>query len=150
MNNEVPLPTGYVAFDRLTFCSNILIGGGVPVRVKGYFPVLVGQGPEVPMIWLLTTMDGQKWQPVVERNVSLIPPFKVTVLGDKKSVQVVFIEKVVIIQATRLSETEAEVTYLDLRPVGVNVHGTASGLEVGTQSLSHNTFQGVAGMIDIG
>lgn len=148
MNNETSLPTGYTAYDRLTFCSNVLIGGGVPVRVKGQFPVLVGRGPEVPFIWLSRTKDGKDWEPVVEQNEPRDPNFTINILGDHQTVQIV-LGNFVVVQARQVSAAEAEVTILDLRPLGVNIQGSANGLRVGTQTLTGNVFQGVTGMIDI-
>lgn len=56
----------------------------------------------------------------------------------------------VIIQARQISEDEAEVTILDLRTLGINIQGSRNGMQIGTNGFSHNTFKGVAGMIDIG
>lgn len=148
MNDQVPLPTEYVAFEKLTFCSNILLKGGVPVRVKGHFPVLVGRGLQVPVIWLSATKDGKEWEQVVERN-SPHKNFIVNLLGDGQSIQVV-LGNIIIIQGRKISDAEAEVTLLDIRPLGVNIHGNASGLQVGGNLLQANTFQGIAGMINIG
>ena len=149
MNSQVPLPSEYVAFEYLNFCSNVLINGGVPVRAKGYLPVLVGRGLQVPEIWLSATKDGMQWEQVVERNTPVHKNFTVNLLSDGQSVQVV-LGNVIIIQAKEISDIEGEVSILDLRPLGVRIHGNQTGLQVGGKMLIENTFQGVAGMIDIG
>lgn len=149
MNNEMTLPSDYIPFAKLTLCSNVLINVKIPIRIKGQFPLLVGSGEEVPLIWLSATRDGQKWEPVVERNIAINTNFPVIFLNDGKSV-LVMLGNIVIVQARKISDTEAEVSILDLRPVGMDVRGKSSVLQAGGNAFTGNVFQNAYAMIDVG
>ena len=141
-------PSGYIAFPKLTICSNILVGGGVPLRIKDQFPILVGRGEYCPLVWLSATKNGKEWQIVIEKNEPKNKNFVVNYFNDGKSVQIVF-DSLIIAQAIQLSENEAEVSILDLRPLGVAVRGNRNGLQVGNNMYRGNIFQGGAGMIAV-
>lgn len=146
-NTEMQLPKEYLAFEKLTICSNVLINGKVPIRIKDHFPILVGKG-DVPLIWLSATKAGKEWQMVVEKNQPLNKNFSVNFLDDKKSVFVT-IGNIIIVQAKKISDGEAEISTLDLRPLGLDIRGDQSGFYIGTNSFVGNVFQNIIGMIDI-
>jgi hypothetical protein len=52
-----------------------------------------------------------------------------------------------------VSETSSEsamITYLDLRPLGLDIHGDHTALWIGTNQFSHNRFANCATGIGIG
>ena len=143
------LPDDYIAFERLLFCSNILVNVKVPIVIKEQFPLLIGAGAPVPLIWLYATKKGKEWLPVVEKNRPVNKNYLVNFLNDGASVQVV-LGNTLIIQAARLSEKTARADLLDLRPLGIDIRGNQTGLQVGQNMLSHNEFQNLNAMIAIG
>jgi len=149
MNDIESLPSDYNAFDELVVCSNKLVNVLVPVTVSGKVPFLVGKGPE-PLIWLNMPSKAatSAWQPLVRANLSLHRDIKI-VRPKKASVQV-FVKGSLVIQVIAHSVTNAEIERLDLRPVGLNIHGDTTGLYVGNNELKGNTFQNLRVMVGVG
>lgn len=143
------LPGNYVRFEELGICSNWLIDGQVPIRMKDHFLVLVGKKDEVPLVWLSATKDGKEWELVVDGNQSRSDAISVSFPKEGNSV-LIMTGSTIIVHAVKLSEIRAEIDTLDLRPLGFDFHGNKAGLYVGTNLFEGNRFQGIAVMIDIG
>jgi hypothetical protein len=63
---------------------------------------------------------------------------------------VVFVGGVSVLRAHISGAGYGEITGLELRPLGLDIHGTPSGLYVSSNLFSKNTFENVTAMIDIG
>ncbi len=142
------LPREYSPFEELDICSNSFINGVIPLEVHGNIVFLVGQG-EHPAVWVSAPASamGDEWMFVVENNQAL---YKEAVVEFPENATVVLVADTILLYTERLSEQKAEVTSLDLRPLGLNVYGDRNGLNVGGQRLIGNTFRNVHTMVGIG
>ena len=139
------LPELYVPYRKLVFCSNIIEGGGLIVEVSGSIPILVGKG-DPPKVWMSARRENNH-ELVVENSSALTKNItSANVFGGT----VIMSNGVVILSARQISEDEAEVDQVDMRPLGLNIFGDKNGLKVGGMSLSGNTFSGVGVMLGIG
>ncbi|MBD2858743.1 hypothetical protein IB286_06930 [Spongiibacter sp. KMU-158] len=134
------LPDDYVPYETLTICSNKMIGGGHIVSVGGSLPVVIGKGGK-PQIWLqaLVNPETNEFLPIVEASISTHPAVKVL---EKDKLIIVEIQKQKVLSVKTLSKDSAEVTQLDLRPIGLNLIGDTSKLTAGSSTFSRNTMSG--------
>jgi hypothetical protein len=146
------LPEGYIPFEELVICSNQFINGRVPFQLEGEIPFLVGKGP-VPLVWLsvpvtTVTKDGKIWKEVVAANKSASQ--KIAIISSEEDVSVtVKLDAQILMHVKKLSDQKAEITSLDLRPLGLNVYGDTNGLYIASSLLSHNVFRNVHTMVSM-
>ena len=136
----------YEPYWRITFCSNVIEGGGYIFEMSGKHPVLIGKG-NPPLVWLsIPAKDGVRsivnGSRSLENSVSVV-----SILG---GTQIVLSGGHIILSVRQISPNEAEVDEIDLRPFGLSVHGNRDGLKVGGMSLSGNHFSGVGTMFSFG
>ncbi|ELF6907029.1 hypothetical protein [Vibrio cholerae] len=138
-------PDGYKPLKKLTICSNTLTGGGNLLSIGGDIPVLIGKG-SVPQIWLKAVADSSTNElvPVVVKNKSLHPAIKVVVQNNNI---IVLISGETILSAKATSMDVVIVDKLDLRPLGLNLHGNNSSLTVGGSTFSRNSMHGGGALI---
>jgi hypothetical protein len=148
--NDIKLPEGYIPFEELTICSNQLINGKVPFQFKDNIPFLVGKGL-LPQVWLFApvTPDGKTWKEIVDSNKSMSDKIAIVLSAETNSVTITVASQT-LIHVTKQSEQKAEITSLDLRPLGLNIYGDTNGLHIGTNLLSHNIFNNVHTMVAVG
>jgi hypothetical protein len=141
MITKESIPTGYKAYQSITICSNEIVGGGHLFVMGNVLPLLIGVGPK-PTIWLqaVAAPNSKEFITIVDASIATHPAVRVSEEGSK--VTVVIGDKTVL-AVEALSEQKAIVSELDLRPIGLNVHGNASMLYVGGMQISHSTFVGV-------
>lgn len=141
MITKESIPTGYKAYQSITVCSNEIVGGGHLFAMGDILPLLIGSGPK-PLIWLqaVAAPNSKEFVTIVDASVSTHPAVRVSDQGGKVTV-VIGGKTVLAVEA--LSEQKAIVSELDLRPIGLNVHGNASMLYVGGMQISGSTFAGV-------
>lgn len=135
------LPPGYEPYSRLEFCSNALEQVQVPFELNGEPFLLIGKG-EVPVVWLKGPADAtaSAWEYVVKANRSANPAVAVSInplLGEVR----VLVEKSMVLEVKRLGPDKGVVTQLDFRPLGLNITGNKTGLQVGGTTISNNTFR---------
>lgn len=149
MPKIINLPADYTPYRTLNICGNKLINGRVSFEVNGFVPFLVGVGEEGPLVWLQlpSNKDLTVWQYVLRANRSLHNAVKVI---DTKTEIKVFIKEVLVIHTVASSDSEATILTLDLRPIGLKVHGNADGMEIGGNTMRNNVFENVDAMIGIG
>jgi hypothetical protein len=150
MNENQDLPSTYSAFGILELCSNRLVNVRVPISVGNIPAFLLGRN-SVPLVWLSApeVPKGRRWRFVVEESRALYPGIDVRVDPSSRSVSVnVGSQKV--LHASQTAEDMAVVDLIDLRPLGLNVHGTERGLEVRGLVLTGNTFSGLVTALAIG
>ena len=145
--NETPIPGDYVPYETLVVCSNEFVRGKTPIVFGITTPVLVGKG-ETPLLWINapTREDGKSWKPLVARNESKVPEADINVSGREVTVS---LGKKKVIQVKSRDESAAEITFMDLRPLGLNIFGDTKGLNVGTNSLIGNKFVDISTMLRI-
>jgi hypothetical protein len=141
MITKESIPTGFRAYQSITICSNEVIGGGHLFSMGDVLPLLIGVGPK-PMIWLqaVAVPNSKEFITIVDASVATHPAVRVSEGGGKVTV-VIGGKTVLAVEA--LSDQKAIISELDLRPIGLNVHGNASMLYVGGMQISRSTFAGV-------
>jgi hypothetical protein len=142
------LPKSYKPYKRLDVCSNILLGGAYLVALGEVLPLLVGSG-EAPMVWLQapTEPNGKNYVLLVSASVSAHPA--VAIVGGKEGLTV-SLGTTIVLRVSQTDPDNAVIDLLDLRPIGLNIWGTASGLTAGDARLSGNTFSGGGSLIAFG
>lgn len=156
MENKNDIPKEYIPFEELVICSNTMINGKVPFEINKHIPLLIGKA-NFPLIWLYVprNMELNTWDELVkENNVVNKRQFRNFLIEVEKrdadnSVMIRRLEKT-IINVRKESDIKANVTALDLRPLGLNIFGNEDGLHVGGQNFVRNTFKNVQTMIAIG
>lgn len=143
------LPPDYEPYIRLSFCGNTFLNTRVPLEVAGHPPILIGSGPE-PRVWLSASVGkGQKqWTTVVRDNVARHPG--VTVLKPNPGIVEIAAAGTTVVRVKATSSTSAEVTAIDLRPLGLNIYGDLATLWIGAKQFSRNTISNCRVGIGIG
>ena len=144
------LPKNYKSLDSLIICSNKMIGGGFPFSLGDGLPLIIGMGEE-PVVWLQTikNYETKTLFLVVDANISTVKEISVT--KPKKGVIEIFYNgRYRIIRVEKLDATSVEISYLDLKPLGLNISGDQNELKVGGSSFSRNTFHGTNIFMDLG
>ena len=143
-----PLPDGYKPYPELRLCSNKLLGSSIPILVNDFPVFLIGIGA-APLVWLAAPTGPDTWKYIVEASRSLLPTIRVDIDLLAFSIKV-FIGPELVLAARNETSEIAEVNKLDLRPLGLVVHGDSKGLFVGTNSFVNNTFKGLGAAFAIG
>ena len=148
MPQKSRIPSAYEPFPELIFCSNRVIGGTL-IRIKGNEVILVGKGDSAPYIWLAAPQDKAmtSWNYVVTGNTSLHRDIRIR---QKDSERTVTFKGDVILHACKKSDDLAEVTKLNLSPLGLAIMGDSESLSAGGNKLTCNTFEGCGSMIGFG
>ena len=144
MKNNIP--SEYQAFDRLTICSNTLIGAGAIIKIGEIEPILVGKGLKLPAIWL-RVKDNNNWIYVVERSVSLSP--QIEIINDVNTNTTTIKTKDITILKAQQLESSCIINEMNLTPLGLNITGDVQYLKVGGSEFRGNTFQGLGTFIGI-
>jgi hypothetical protein len=146
MNTQAP--SDYTPYQELTICSNKFINGKVPIEVKKSVVLLVGKG-EHPLVWIntFTSPNSTVLIHLVEKNQPIRKEIHVLLPNNET---IVSFENTILLQVKQVTEDNAEIVEMDLRPIGLDIHGDNSGLYVGTNQLVNNTFTNVPTMIGIG
>jgi hypothetical protein len=142
------LPGQYRPYKSIIFCSNKIIGGGHIFAMGKNLPLLIGEG-ETSRIWLqaVSAPGSREFITVVNDSKSTHPA--VSVKRDGKKI-IVTVQGHTVISVEPTEAQRATVTELDLRPIGLNVFGNASSLNLGGMQLSQNTFSGVGVAFGLG
>lgn len=150
------LPAAYVPFAQLDVCGNQFLGGTIALEVAGYVPILIGQpappnSEAPPRVWLAVPLGARKWVSVV--TDSRVIPGKAgahfaVVLFQSGSHISIAVRKWTILKARTIEPNRAEVTTLDLRPIGLHIYGdSTNGLQVSNALFRDNCFPNVHTMI---
>lgn len=141
------LPSGYQPYQDLIVCSNAFRGVQIPIA-SGEQPILlVGRGV-FPLIWLAarTAPTSSLWMYVVDASKVANAGVKVD-FGDSITVR---IGPTKVISVAAETPERAIITLLDLRPLGLNIVGDTAGLQLGSNSFSHNAIVGARVGIQVG
>ena len=142
------LPNSYRPYKKLKICSNVIEGGGVLAVMGKVPPLLIGSG-ESPMIWIQAPAD-PKGKNFAELMKGSIPSHKAINVVSDGGALTVFAAGVKIFYIVQTDVDNASVEYLDLRPIGLNIHGDLKGLYVGGVTFSTSTFSGVGALVSLG
>lgn len=137
------LPWNYQPYDELWLCSNVFKDVKIPLAINAQPLVLIGKGP-VPLIWLAAPSqpNAKTWIYVVKANKAINPGIDVEWSAGTKTVSAK-VGGVEVLRVAIQSQQIAEVQFLDLRPLGLDVTGSAGGLTLGTtNTFSRNTVVG--------
>jgi hypothetical protein len=136
------LPDRYSPVRSLDLCSNVFVDVPMPIAI-GELPVLLVAGGVVPILWLSAPRSPSTKDRVfvVDEGQSVNPAIQVK-LDQNKRETVITAGSTVILRAAMTTDDEAQVTELDLRPVGLNVMGTSSGLKIATNMFARNHIEG--------
>ncbi|MGV2929523.1 hypothetical protein ACE3G8_00370 [Vreelandella venusta] len=142
------LPRSYRPYEKLTVCSNTLIGGGHIAAVGEVLPLIIGTG-EKPQIWLqaINNVENTEFISIVENSVSKHSAVDVIELSGVVTVK---IQGKLVLSVMSSSENSAVVSSMDLRPIGLNMFGDIHALKVGSNSFSGNTMSGGGVLIGLG
>jgi hypothetical protein len=135
-----PLPVDYHPFKTLFLCSNRLDEVQVPILFRNVPLLLVGSGP-FPLVWLAGPTDAKRdnWRWVVEKSIARSNLIKVEIDASTYEVRVLVAnDQLLAVRGT--GQAEAEVTALNLKPMGILAEGSSKGLLIGGQSISRSTF----------
>jgi hypothetical protein len=131
-------PKGYVPFESINFCSNLLTKPKIIIAADNVAPLIIGVG-KVPAIWL-KAYDGKKWISILENNKPTHPLTNSAIVNDTIIVNA---GDKTLIRANIVGGI-CNVLYLDLRLIGLNIYGDANGLNIAGNSFTSNTIEGAA------
>lgn len=142
------LPEHFRPYQSLSFCSNNISGGGHIFAMGQVLPLLIGVGPS-PRVWLqaVATPGSKEFVTVVADSKVTHPAVDVEVNGGRV---VVSVRGIVVLSVEAKDDQSAEVSEVDFRPLGLNVFGSSSSLNLGGMQLSNNTFSGVGVAFGLG
>jgi hypothetical protein len=154
MEEKNNLPEDYLPFSKIKICSNWFIGGKYLIEIDKNIPLLIGKGV-LPLVWLSAPVSKDKWEYIIERNISRNPTITVDLSKENKSViiklkQGKFVRDKIIINIIMESEESIHIKELDLRPVGLIIFGDENMLNIGTNTIQNSTVAATRTMIGIG
>ena len=149
MITTTSLPIGFTPCNKVKLCSNTILGGSQLFLLGNTVPLLIGAGGQAPRIWLQAISDpvARDFVPVVQDSRSIHPAVNVSVDG---SSILILVDSHTVLKAESLGESDVIVNEIDLRPLGLNVHGDQSGLKLGGMQLNNNTMSGVGVAFSLG
>lgn len=136
------LPAQYVGFDELNFCSNLFRNVVIPLGINGQPLVLIGKGAP-PQVWLAAPSqpNASTWVYVVKESRASNPGIAVNWSAATQQLSVDVAQTSVL--TVRIESAErATVVALNLRPLGLDVVGSPSGIMIGTNQFAHNSVIG--------
>ncbi len=118
------------------------------MAVGDILPIVIGKGDK-PRIWLQALADPKtkEFISVVEDSESKHPSVKV--LEQDGAIKVI-LSSAVVLSVKTTGEDGYEIEALDMRPLGLNLHGTTTELMVGSNTFSGNFMSGVGTFISLG
>ena len=142
------LPKKFQPYQNLKICSNTLIGGGYLASIGEILPLVIGKGKS-PLIWLqaLNEIENKKFILIVEESVSKYPN---VILTESLGVLSISVQGKQILSIKTINEDSAEVEFLDLRPIGLNLYGNKDTLNIGNSEFSGNSMSGGGILIGLG
>lgn len=154
MSNETinqQLPHEYLQYQNITFCGNTFKNLKYLIDDNGFIPFLIGVG-DIPRLWIYTKKE-QNAVVVVQDSIAILPVVRVDILNDEKKLSVE-LNQVPGATNTRIFEMDfsAEipvVALLDLRPIGYNVFGDTTQLNIGEQKYQGNMFENLISLVKL-
>ena len=144
------LPPEFVPFAELKVCGNIMKGGKAPFVVGGKVPLLVGKNAHAKF-WLSAPKNqaATEWVDLIVAGAAVHPQVKVLLSEDQRDISVQF-RRQSLLELRLVSPDVADLSFIDLRPVGLNIFGEGEVLHLGTITFSGNSFENVSYMAKLG
>ncbi|CAM0559635.1 TPA: hypothetical protein RP325_003642 [Acinetobacter baumannii] len=144
------LPENFKEIKELNICSNKIIDGGFPFSLGDKLPLIVGDGKE-PKIWLqaLKSPKSKELILLVDENISTDKEIIVT-KPEEGVIEIYFQKTIKVLRVKKKQAGNILISYIDLRPLGLNITGNPMGLNIGGSSFSNNTIQGTKVFIGLG
>lgn len=148
MNKNNDQPDDYIPYNEIEVCSNTIIGGGNLVVIGNVVPIYVGVG-YIPKVWLKSVDDikSKRFIEVVEASISKHPAIKINSYESDITIK---INNIVILKTNGNTKNKLIISQLDMRPLGINIHGDESGLMAGGMAISKSTFNGIGSLVALG
>lgn len=142
------LPKQFKPYSSLKICSNTLYNGGHLASIGDNLPLIIGKG-EIPLIWLqaLNDIDNKIFIPIIEKSISKNPNVVISKSSQALSISILGQQ---ILSLKVINQDSAEVDFLDLRPIGLNLYGDKQTLNIGTNKFSGNSMSGGGVLIGLG
>lgn len=144
------LPEEFNQLSVLEICSNKMLGGGFPFAIKEILPLIIGGGVR-PQIWLQAINDFEENKSIilVDNNVSKMKD--IFIFEDNTSEYLeIFRNSHKLLRIKLSSKDKAHISFLDLRPIGLNIYGNPFELNIGGSKFSNNTINGAQVFIQLG
>lgn len=144
------LPYGYQPFPDLAVCSNRFINGIAPFAMGNQPILLVGQS-DIPLVWLyvLSPETPDHFIALVEENEPRMKAVQVERSDEDVQMRVLLGENI-LFNVRKILDDFAAIDALDLRPIGLNIHGSEGGLFVGGMTMVGNRSEGSTVMVGLG
>lgn len=147
MKNNINLPSEFIPYNELILCSNKFINGTVILEINKNVALLVGKGKN-PAIWLAipqSKLNAEltyliKNNKTFQNRINVLLPENETIVSHNNDI---------LIHVRKMDEDKAEIIEINLRPLGISIHGNKDGLYVGTNFLKNNGFSNTYTMIAI-
>lgn len=135
------LPKGYKQYNSLTICSNVIKGGGHFLSVNNALPLIIGKGTK-PQIWIqaMSSSNAGGFISIVENSVAKNSAVKIFELDGVMNISVD--NKRILSVKSNADSDSAQVDFLDMRPIGLNIYGDSKLLTVGTSTFVGNSMSG--------
>ncbi len=154
MSNEIitqSLPQEYKPYHNITFCGNTFKNLKYLIDDNGFIPFLIGMG-DIPRLWIYTKKELNSVV-VVQDSVAILPVIRVDIFNNEKKLSAE-VTQVPGAANTKIFEMDfsAEipvVTLIDLRPVGYNVFGDTTQLNIGEQKFVGNRFENLHSLVKL-
>lgn len=147
-----PLPQEYKQYQTINFCSNTLINLKYLIVDNGFVPILIGSG-DFPRVWVYAKKENNAIA-IVRDSVAALPTVKVNIFSREKklSIEITLSSNS---ESTKIIEIDfgievPSVNYIDLKPIGYNIFGDRTELNIGGNKLQNNTFEGLQALFKIG
>lgn len=145
------LPKDYKYLHELNICSNKIIGGGFPFAIGQALPLIIGYGSK-PQIWLQAVNPVKPDFPIVliDSNIPTNKDISLFEYGDNTNKLIkVKVRDILLLEVKIEGPNRATVSYMDLRPIGLNIIGDSDSLRIGSSSFSNNTIKGTKVFINL-
>lgn len=144
------LPTDYEPFDELILCNNRLVNVKIPFEFKDKIPLLIGKG-DVPLVWLSSPspIDPSIWRELVRANIPIDKRIFID-YKEKERLLKVKTQFTTILEVVKHTDSNAEITQIDLKPLGLKIYGDQNSLYFGGNKFSQNNFINLKAAIKVG
>ncbi|WP_156921036.1 hypothetical protein [Fundidesulfovibrio putealis] len=135
--SDLHVPDGYTPFGTIELCGNTIINGEILFLINTFIPLLIGTGKQ-PRIWLSGYAKNNAYpiQYIVDSK-SQANFVHIKRNANKTKVK---IESNNIITIIKTSADKITIPHIDLRPIGINIHGDTTELKVSNGTLRKNKF----------
>lgn len=137
-------PSKFVPFDRLNVGSNLLVGCHAIFDIGGMTPLLIGKGPDLPVIWLASFNDFEWSSLIVEsgRAIEDLLIFFRPINSTRPGIDIRLYNNSIL--SLDIAAGQCFITALDLRPIGFSVFQKDNSLFIGGGVYVGNMYSGIS------